>query len=179
MKVNNKIIIVTGGGNGMGRELVLNLLSKGATVIAVDINETALQETLKLSLDKDGQLSMHVVNIADRGAVEQFRDELIRKFGHVDGIINNAGIIQPFKKFNDLSFEVIERIMNVNFYGMLNVTKTFLPLLLSRPQAHIVNVSSLGGFLPVAGQTIYGASKAAVKMLSKGLASELSDTCIK
>lgn len=179
MKVNNKIILVTGGGNGMGRELVLNLLSKGAKVIVVDINEAALQETLRLSGDKAGQLSTYVVNITDRWAVEQLRDELIGKVGRVDGIINNAGIIQPFKKLNDLGFEIIERVVNINFYGMLNVTKTFLPLLLSLPEAHIVNVSSMGGFVPVSGQTLYGASKAAVRMLSEGLASELSDTHVK
>ncbi len=66
--------------------------------------------------------------------------------------------------------------MNVNFYGALHMTKAFLPHLLKRPEAHIVNVSSMGGFLPVPGQSIYGASKAAVKLMTEGLASELADT---
>jgi len=69
--------------------------------------------------------------------------------------------------------------MNVNFFGTLYMTKTFLPHLLTRPEAHIVNVSSMGGFLPVPGQTIYGASKAAVKLLTEGLHSELTDTNVK
>jgi short-subunit dehydrogenase len=69
--------------------------------------------------------------------------------------------------------------MNVNFYGTLYMTKTFLPHLLTRPEAHIVNISSMGGFLPVPGQTIYGASKAAVKLLTEGLNSELSNTNVK
>ncbi len=101
------------------------------------------------------------------------------KFGHVDGIINNAGIIQPFIKVNELSYEVIERVMNINFYGTLYFIKTFLPHLLTRPEAHIVDISSMGGFLPVPGQTIYGASKAAVKLLTEGLNSELTNTNVK
>src|SRR4029078_678396 len=68
---------------------------------------------------------------------------------------------------------------NINFYGTLYMVKTFLPHLLTRPEAHIVNVSSMGGFLPVTGQTIYGASKAAVKLLTEGLNSELADTNVK
>ena len=68
--------------------------------------------------------------------------------------------------------------MDVNFYGLLNVTKSYLPHLLGRPEAHIANVSSMGGFVPVPGQSIYGASKAAVKLLTEGLYSELKDTCV-
>jgi short-subunit dehydrogenase len=66
--------------------------------------------------------------------------------------------------------------MDVNFYGLLYVTKTFLPEMISRPEAHIANVSSMGGFVPVPGQSIYGASKAAVKLLTEGLHSELQET---
>jgi short-subunit dehydrogenase len=91
-------------------------------------------------------------------------------------MINNAGIIQPFVKLNDLDFATIDRVMNVNFYGTLNMVKAFLPLLLERPEGHITNVSSMGGFLPVPGQTIYGASKAAVKLMTEGLYAELLDT---
>lgn len=66
--------------------------------------------------------------------------------------------------------------MNVNFYGTLYMVKTFLPLLLAREEAQIVNISSMGGYLPVPGQTIYGASKAAVKLMTEGLRTELADT---
>ncbi len=78
-------------------------------------------------------------------------------------------------RVNDLSFEAIHKVMDVNFFGLLAMTKAFLPLLLKRPEAHIVNVSSMGGFLPVPGQSVYGASKAAVKLLSEGLYAELRE----
>ncbi len=179
MKAQNKVIVVTGGGSGMGRELVLNLLAKGAKVAAIDINENSLQETAKLAGSNAASLSVFVTDITDRSAVEGLLEKVTGKFGHVDGIINNAGIIQPFIKVNDLSYEAIERVMNINFYGTLYLIKTFLPHLLTRPEAHIVDISSMGGFLPVPGQTIYGASKAAVKLLTEGLHSELTNTNVK
>ena len=92
---------------------------------------------------------------------------------------NNAGIIQHFVRINDLDYADIERVMNVNFYGTLYMTKAFLPHFLTRPEAHITNISSMGGFLPVPGQTIYGAAKAAVKLFTEGLHSELTNTNVR
>jgi NAD(P)-dependent dehydrogenase (short-subunit alcohol dehydrogenase family) len=179
MKVKNKVIVITGGGNGIGRELVLNLLSKGARVAAVDINASALQETVGLAGVMKDKLSTHVVNITDKDAVAALPEEVISKHGAVDGVINNAGIIQHFLRVNDLDYATIERVMNVNFYGTLYMTKAFLPHLLTRPEAHITNISSIGGFLPVPGQTIYGAAKAAVKLFTEGLHSELTNTNVR
>ncbi len=176
MNVQNKTIVVTGGGAGMGRELVLNLLSKGAKVAAVDINELALAETKKLAGAKADYLSIHLLNITNREAVVKFPEEVIAIHGQVDGLINNAGIIQPFVKVNDLDYSIIDRVMNVDFYGTLDMTKAFLPHFLQRPEAHIVNVSSMGGLFPVPGESVYGAAKAGVKLLTEGLQSELRNT---
>jgi short-subunit dehydrogenase len=179
MKVQGKVIVVTGGGSGMGRELVLHLLAKGANVVAIDINESALKETRELAKDKKDALRTFVVDISNKQSIDWFAKTVLEQGGSVDGIVNNAGIIQPFIRVNDLAFETIERVMNINFYGTLYMVKTFLPHLLTRPEAHIVNVSSMGGFLPVPGQTIYGASKAAVKLLTEGLHSELTNTNVR
>jgi NAD(P)-dependent dehydrogenase (short-subunit alcohol dehydrogenase family) len=176
MNVQGKTIVVTGGGSGMGRELTLLLLKKGARVAALDINEATLKETAALAGDVQDRLSLHVLNITDREAVAAFPEAVIQAHGAVDGIINNAGIIQRFVLVNDLEYKDIERVMNVNFWGVINVTKTFLPYLLQRPEAYIVNTSSMGGYLPVPGQTVYGASKAAVKLFTEGLHSELKGT---
>ncbi len=100
----------------------------------------------------------------------------MERFGAVDGVINCAGIIQPFVKLVDLEYAAIDRVFDVNWRGTLYMTKSFLPLLLARPEGHVVNVSSMGGFLPVPGQSIYGASKAAVKLMTEGLHSELAGT---
>jgi short-subunit dehydrogenase len=176
MQVKNKTIIVTGAGSGMGRELTLQLLQKQANVVGIDIHADTLAETQKIAGVGDDRFKGFAMDITDKAKVEALPDTIIQHFGSVDGIINNAGIIQKFVPVKDLAFENIERVMNVNFYGTVYLIKAFLPHFLQRPEAHIVNISSMGGFLPVPGQTIYGASKAAVKLLTEGLHSELRNT---
>lgn len=179
MKVTNKVVVVTGAGSGMGRALVLALVGRGARVAAVDLNENSLKETVELAAQHRDSISVHIANVTDRQAVEALPAAVIKAHGAVDGLINNAGIIQPFVRFNDLPYDAIERVLNVNLYGVIYMTKSFLPHLRQRPAAHIVNVSSMGGFFPVPGQTLYGASKAGVKLLTEGLYSELMETNVR
>lgn len=176
MNVQDKVFVVTGAGGGIGGEIVVSLLKRGAKVAAIDMREESLQNFKSKHADSDANLSVHSVNITDRLAVAKLPDEIIKVHGHVDGLVNCAGIVQPFVKINDLDFEAVEKVMDVNFYGTVNMIKAFLPCLLKRPEGYIANVSSMGGFLPVPGQSIYGASKAAVKLLTEGLYAELLDT---
>jgi len=178
MKLAGKVVVVTGGGSGMGRELVLELLRRGARVAAADINEAALRETAELASAPAG-LETYVLDIADRSAVEALPPRVVERFGAVDGLINCAGVIQPFLRLQDMDYATIDRVFDINWHGTLYMTKAFLPLLLARPRAHIINVSSMGGFIPVPGQTVYGASKAAVKLFTEGLHSELRDTKVR
>lgn len=175
MQVQDRIFVVTGGGNGIGREVALGLLARGARVAAVDLRGESLAETAELAGAGD-RLSLHTVNITDRAAVEALPAAVVGAHGQVDGLLNVAGIIQQFVPFTELSFEEMERVLNVNLWGVLNMTKAFLPHLVDRPAASVVNVSSMGGLAPVPGQTIYGASKAAVKLLTEGLYAELLGT---
>ena len=174
----NKVIVVTGAGSGMGRALVLALVKKGLRVAAVDLNEATLKETVALA-GQPGKVSAHIINVSDHKAVDALPGEVIAAHGAVDAIINNAGIIQPFVRLNDLQYDAIERVLNVNLYGVIYMTKAFLPHLLKRPAGHVVNVSSMGGFFPVPGQSLYGASKAGVKLLTEGLYSELTATNVR
>lgn len=179
MLAGGKTIVVTGGGNGIGRELVMELLRRGARVAALDLSSPGLQQTTELAGTQGHKLSTHVVDITNREDVIGLLEPIVEAHGSVDGLINCAGIIQPFVRFKDLDYVAIERVMNVNFWGPIHMVKTFLPHLLGRPEAHIVNISSMGGFVPVPGQTIYGASKAAVKLFTEGLHSELADTNVR
>jgi len=172
MQLTNKVFVVTGGGNGMGREVVLGLLARGARVAAVDLNEPGLAETAKLAGAASAQLTTHPLNVTDRHAVLALPDAVIHAHGQVDGVLNVAGIIQPFVKLTELDFDTIERVFNVNFWGVVNMTKAFLPALTARPEAAVLNVASMGGFLPVPGQAAYGASKAAVKLFTEALYAE-------
>lgn len=174
MKITNKTFIVTGAGSGMGRELTIQLVQKGARVAMVDINDQGMNETAELA--GRSNVSSHHVNITDRESVEKFAASVMEQYEAIDGLINNAGIIQPFVDVKDLDYQAIERVFNINFYGTLYMTKSFLPHFLNRPEAHIANVSSMGGFIPFPGQTIYSASKAAVKIFTEGLYAELKET---
>jgi len=176
MKVAGKTVAVTGGGNGIGRALALDLLARGARVAALDLDEVGLKETETLAGDQAVHLSTHVVDVTDAEAVDALPTDVVAAHGQIDGLINCAGIIQPFLKFAELERAEMERVMDVNFWGVVNTTTIFLPHLLKRPVAHLVNVSSMGGFLPVPGQTVYGASKAAVRLLTEGLNAELTKT---
>ena len=175
MELAGKSVVVTGGGNGIGRQVVLELLRRDARVAAVDIRQESLDETTGLAAAGD-RLVTFSVDITDRSATSELAERVIAAQEAVDGLINVAGIIQPFVKLNELDYDVIERVINVNLYGTIHMVKAFLPHLLQRPVAHVANVSSMGGFLPVPGQTIYGASKAAVKLMTEGLYAELLDT---
>ncbi|MFN8029859.1 MAG: SDR family oxidoreductase [Dermatophilaceae bacterium] len=176
MRLRDKVFVVTGGGNGIGRQVVLALLARGARVAAVDLRHEGLAETTALAGTNASRLSTHALDVADRAGVAALPDAVIAAHGQVDGLLNVAGIIQRFVPFAELDYLDIEKVMDVNFWGVVNTCKAFLPVLLTRPEAAIVNVSSMGGFAPVPGQTIYGASKAAVKLFTEGLYAELRTT---
>ncbi len=177
MKAQGKVIVVTGAGAGMGREVTLELLRRGAKgIAAVDVNKAALAETVKLAGADGKKISTHVVDITDLAKVQALATAVKKHHKKVDGLINVAGIIHKFLRVNDLDLESFHRIFNVNFFGTVHMVKTFLPELLKRPEAHITNISSMGSYVPVPGQTVYGASKAAIKLFTEGLRSELVGT---
>ena len=177
MKLAGKTIVVTGAGSGIGRALVLELLTRGAKVAAVDLSEAGLAETVaEAKLADETRLTTHIANITDRAAVLALPGEIEAAIGPIDGLINNAGIIQPFVPVAELEFDAIDRMIDVSLMGTINMTKAFLPGLLARPRAHLVNVASMGGFIPFPGQTLYGEAKAGVKLLSEGIYAETQGT---
>ena len=118
MNIAGKVFVVTGAGNGIGREVTLQLLRSGASVAGVDLNADGLAETVALAA-AGNRLSTHTVNITDRDAVEALPAAVADIHGAVDGIVNVAGVIQKFVKIIDLPYEEIEKVMTVNFWGTL------------------------------------------------------------
>lgn len=170
MKISGKVFVVTGAASGIGRELTIELVSRGARVAAIDMRASALID-LQNSVGKN--VETFALDVTSKSAVAALPERVISVFGAVDGLVNNAGIIQPFLKIDQLPIEDAERVLAVNFVGPLILIKAFLPILIAQPEAHIVNVSSMGAYAPVPGQSLYGASKAAIAQLSDGLRSEL------
>jgi len=177
MKAQGKVIVVTGAGAGIGRAVALELLNRGAKgIAAVDLNEAGLAETVKLAGANADRVSIHAVNLTDRKAVAKLPAAVIKKHGQVDGYAHVAGIIQHFVKIADLGYDEFEKVMNVNFWGTVAMYKEFIGELLKRPEAQILNVSSMGAYAPVPGQTAYGATKAAVRLFTEGVRGELAGT---
>ena len=127
MKLDGKVVVVTGAGNGMGRELTLQLIKKGAKVAAVDMRAESLAETKELVNAQGGVVETFVVDISDAAKVLDLPNQVAIKLGEADALINNAGIIQPFVKINELTLDQAAKVMNVNFTGPLMLTKAFLP----------------------------------------------------
>jgi NAD(P)-dependent dehydrogenase (short-subunit alcohol dehydrogenase family) len=177
MKVADKVIVVTGGGDGIGRAVVQELLHRGARVAAVDLRREGLDGTVASARAGD-RLATFVADITDRESVAALPDAVAAQMGPIDGVVNVAGIIQPFVPLAELDLATMQRVVDVNLWGTINVVQAVLPHLLDRPVAHIATVSSMGGYLPVPGQTLYGASKAAVKLLTEALWTELLDTSV-
>ncbi|KAA0102813.1 SDR family oxidoreductase [Mycolicibacterium sp. P1-5] len=175
MQIAGRVFVVTGAGNGMGRQVALGLLRRGATVAAVDLDEQGLAATAELA-GGGARMSTHVVDVTDATAVAALPGEVRNVHNQIDGLVNIAGVIHRFAPFTDLSAAEADRVMAINFTGTVHMCRTFLPVLLERPEANLTNMSSLSALLPFASQTLYSASKGAVKQFSEGLYAELSDT---
>lgn len=176
MELKGKTFIVTGGGSGLGRQLTIELVKEGANVAPIDIHLAGLQETVQLAGEKGENIFPLVCDITDQAAVQALPQKILARYEHINGLINNAGIIQPFVNVENLDDSLIDRLFNINFFGTLHMTRAFLPYLRQAEEACLANVASLGSFVPVSGQTMYGASKAAVKQLTEGLRVELEGT---
>ena len=178
MIIKGKNVIVTGGASGVGKELTKQMLDRGCNVAAIDINEENLK---KLEEELNSQnLKTYVVDMGDVESIRSFREQYKKDYTDVDIIINNAGIIQPFVKVEELDDKTINKVMNVNFFGPVNLIRFFMDdLIKDQSEQYIVNVSSMGGFFPFPGQTIYGASKAALKIFTEGLYAELEKTNVR
>lgn len=176
MKLRGKVVAITGAGSGIGRALALAAARRGARIAGFDLQRASMEETATLVRAAGSDCLVVSGDVSRSEDAEAFLAAVLAEYGSVDVLINNAGIIQPFVPFTKLTRAQIDRVFSVNWTGVLNMTMAFLPKLRERPEASLVNVSSMGGFCPFPGQGIYGASKAAVKLLSESLALELRGT---
>lgn len=174
--LRNKVLAVTGASSGIGRGLALALGSRGAHLALADVDADGLVESAeRASAAGAGKVTRHTLDVADRAAVHAFAEDVVRDHGHVDGIVNNAGVALT-ATVESLSYDDLEWIMGINFWGVVHGTKAFLPHLKSRPAAWIVNVSSIFGIIGVPSQAAYNATKFAVRGFTEALRQELHGT---
>lgn len=174
MSFENKLCIVTGAASGIGRAMALQLISQGATVALSDINEAGLKETLELSdKPRNNNIRTDVLDVSDPEAVIAYADSIEESFGGADYLFNVAGLTRV-GSFEETSLEAFNKVMDVNFYGVVGMTKAFLPQLL-QTRGGIVNISSVFGLIGYPNQSHYCASKFAVRGFTETLAQELKD----
>jgi NAD(P)-dependent dehydrogenase (short-subunit alcohol dehydrogenase family) len=176
-KVRSKVVAVTGAASGIGRALALALVGKGAEVAISDVDEVGLAETEKLLAGK-GKVTSHVLDVRDREAWARYAAAVEGQHGGADIIINNAGVAVR-ASVEEISYEDFEFVMDVNFWGVVYGTKTFLPLFRRRGAGHIVNISSINGLVPFALQSPYNASKFGVLGFNETLMQELAEDPIR
>ena len=172
--------VVTGGGSGMGRELVVQLAAEGCSVATCDVNAVGLAETLaraEAGAPSGTRVTTHICDVSDEAQVLAFRDEVVREHGDViELLFNNAGIGGGGSLFTDTR-EDWERTFGVDWWGVYYCTRAFLPHLVAAEQARLVNTSSVNGFWASLGpgvpHTAYSTAKFAVKGFSEALIEDL------
>jgi short-subunit dehydrogenase len=173
MNFSEKVVVVTGAGSGLGRCLALEFGRQGATIACVDYKAASMRETGALLDAQSTPHSLHQADVAFGEDVSRIIAEIDTQHDGFDVLINNAGIMQSFTGISKIGIDEIERIMQVNYWGMVLLVKQSLPILEARDEGLIVNISSLSALLPFPGQTAYSASKAAIRIFSEGLHHEL------
>ena len=172
--------IITGAGSGIGQALAILAASKGAKVIATDINEKGLEETREKVVAQNGWINTHRLDVSDSQAITDFKNMVIKIYSPQKiTLVNNAGVALYSGTFAETPMEDFEWLLNINLYGVIRMTKAFLPIMLAQNQGHIVNISSIFGIVGVRYQSAYCTAKFGVKGFSDVLKMELMDTGIK
>ncbi len=174
-KFAGKVAVVTGAAQGIGAALALGLARRGCNLALADIDTAALAATAAQARATGVHVSEHRLDVSDPGAVAQFPVTVLDHHPRVNLLFNNAGVAL-MGTFEQVSLEEFEWLLGINLFGVVRMTKAFLPVLRRQEHAHIVNISSLFGFISPAGQAAYCTSKFAVRGFSEVLRHELEET---
>lgn len=172
----DKIAVITGAGSGIGQALAIELGKRGAKLILSDKDEDTLANTKVLVETIGASCKIYTVDVSDEKQIDGFVKAVLKENKHIDLLFNNAGFALGKISMKKVKMEDFHKIMDVNVWGVINHTKAFLDVLLSRPEAVVVNISSLFGLVGVADQVPYCTTKFAVRGFTEALRMELIDT---
>ncbi len=168
----NRVAVITGAGSGIGRALAFELGAAGCKLALSDINEAAVKQVAKELKEAGREVIADRLDVADRDALYTYAEKVVKHFGTVNLVVNNAGVALG-ATVEDTSYEDFEWLMGINFWGVVYGTKAFLPHLKKAEEGHIVNVSSVFGLIGVPSQSAYNAAKFAVRGFTESLRQEL------
>ena len=177
-KLKSSVVAVTGAASGIGRSLAIQLASEGCGLALADIDQEGLAQTVEMIENNGNKITTHIVNVADRGQVYQFAEDVVSRHGKANMIINNAGVAVS-ETLEDLTYEDFEWLMGINLWGVIYGSKAFLPYLKRQPEGHIVNISSVNGLFTWRNNGPYCTSKFAVRGFTLTLCQELKDTTVR
>lgn len=171
-RFDDKVAAITGAGSGIGRGLALELGRRKCHLALSDVNEGGLEETAAQARELGVRVTSHNVDVADRDAVYVWADQVVKDHGKVNFIFNNAGVALG-STVEKMTYEDFEWLMNINFWGVVNGTKAFLPHLKATGDGHIINISSVFGLAGIPSQSAYNSAKFAVRGFTESLRQEL------
>ncbi|MER6264932.1 SDR family NAD(P)-dependent oxidoreductase [Streptomyces sp900105245] len=171
--VRGKVAAVTGAGSGIGRHLAFELAKRGARLAVSDVDDLGLDETADRAKALGAEVHAAHLDVSDRAAVEAYAATVAEHFGVVHQIYNNAGIAGGGQSVLDAEWELYDRTLAVNLFGVIHGTKAFLPHLIASGDGHVVNVSSLNGYLAQPTLSAYCASKFGVRGFTEALRTEM------
>lgn len=171
-ELQGRVAAVTGAGSGIGRALAVELSRRGCHVAISDVDDVGLAATVAACEGHGVKVSSQHVDVADRVAVHDWADEVVADHGRVNLIVNNAGVAMS-ATVESMSYEDLEWLMDIDFWGVVNGTKAFLPHLKAAGEGHVVNISSVFGLVGIPTQSAYSAAKFAVRGFTDALRVEL------
>ena len=172
-RFRGKVAIVTGAASGIGRACAIGFAREGAKVTICDFNVEGLEETRRLIADLGAECLALKVDVRNQDEVEACVNATLEQFGTVDILVNNAGTGQ-FMPFAMMPNEEYDRVMDINVRGMFFFSRAVLPTMMDKDYGKIVNITSIMSVVAGQGQSIYNASKGAAKMLTQGIAVDVS-----
>ncbi|NJD51318.1 MAG: 3-oxoacyl-ACP reductase FabG [Candidatus Methanoperedens sp.] len=172
MRVKDKVVIITGGGSGIGKETGILFAKEGAKVVIADVNENGGTETVELIKNAGGEAFFARLDVSNREQAKQVVIETVAKYGRIDVLINNAGIIQDALVVK-MTEEQWDKVININLKGPFNCIQAVVGQMISQGSGVILNISSIVALYGNVGQTNYAATKAGLVGMTKTLAKEL------
>jgi NAD(P)-dependent dehydrogenase (short-subunit alcohol dehydrogenase family) len=177
MRLDGRTAVVTGAASGIGRGIAIALARRGCHLALADINDQGLTETTMMVARPGLRVTTHRLDVSDRDQVAEFPSRVLQEHPGVDLLVNNAGVALG-GHFEDVSEEDFDWLFEINFFGVVRMTRAFLPILHKSDDARIVNISSVFGLVAPAGQVAYASSKFAIRGFSEALRHELEGSTV-